>query len=90
MHPGISSDEICNMVGIPTLQFTPNLEEQSFYVTVICCYEQYMKGFEVGPHFDSTLLCDLVGSFVSLKKSSRDVLQDTKVSTKLARISGER
>jgi len=63
------------MVGVSTLHFTSNLEEQNFYVRVICCYVQYIKGFEVGLHFDSPLLRDLVESFVSLNKTVRDALQ---------------
>jgi hypothetical protein len=63
------------MVEIATLHFTSNLEEQSFCVRVICCYVLYIKGFVVGLHFDSPLLRDLVGSFVSLNKIGRDALQ---------------
>ena len=63
------------MVGISTLHSTSNLEKQSFYFRVICCYVQYIKGFEVGLHFDSPLLRDIVGSFVSLNKIGRDALQ---------------
>jgi hypothetical protein len=73
--PNIRSDEISNMVGISTFHFTYNLEEQRFYFRVICCFGQYIKGFEVGLHFDSPLLRDLVETFVSLNKIGRDALQ---------------
>lgn len=58
-----------------TFNFTFNLEEQNFYVRVICCFGQYIKGFEVGLHFDSPLLHDLVETFVSLNKIGWDALQ---------------